>query len=66
MNLQTLTDEQLHTSTVSTAKREREETITLLKHLSEVERRHLFSKFKCDSLQRLLRRLSRRKFLPGP
>ncbi len=50
MNLRSLSDDQLHSSTVQAAKREREETINLLKHLSEVEHRHLFSKFTCDSL----------------
>lgn len=50
MNLRALTDSQLHDSTVSAGSREREATIILLKYLAEVERRHLFSKFSCDSL----------------
>jgi 5-methylcytosine-specific restriction endonuclease McrA len=50
MNLQEMTDDQLHVSTLKTADRQREVTLDLLNHLNEVERRHLFSKFNCSSL----------------
>jgi hypothetical protein len=50
MNFRALTDDQLHQSTVRTADSERAVTLLLLKHLSEVERRHLYSKFNCASL----------------
>jgi hypothetical protein len=50
MNLRLLTDDELHDSSQTAAASEREETLKLLKHLNEVERRHLFSKFECSSL----------------
>lgn len=50
MNLHILSDDQLHAATILAAKLEREQTLHLLKHLSEVERRRLYSKFNCDSL----------------
>jgi hypothetical protein len=50
MNLRALTDTQLHQSTVYTADNERAATLLLLKHLSEIERRHLYSKLNCSSL----------------
>ena len=50
MNLRKLTDDQLHHMSIAAAKREREETLCVLNHLAETERRRLYSKFECDSL----------------
>ncbi len=50
MNLIILNDDELHLSSVRTACEERAVTLKLLKHLLEVERRHLFSKYECSSL----------------
>ncbi len=50
MDLRKLTDDQLHSSALTAAKRERQETLNVLSHLSEIERRRMFSKYKFDSL----------------
>jgi hypothetical protein len=50
MNLKSLTDEKLHTLAIETSERERAVTLELLKQLSEIERRRLYSKFACSSL----------------
>ena len=50
MNLQELTDTELHAKTVETANRQRAITLELLNQLNEVERRRLFSKFNCANL----------------
>lgn len=50
MNLKSLTDEKLHALAIETSERERAVTLELLKQLSEIERRHLYSKFACSSL----------------
>lgn len=50
MQLRQLSDEQLHNASLMVAERERFTTLELLKHLSEIERRHLFSRYECDSL----------------
>lgn len=48
--LRRLTDDQLHHSSLHVADRERVTTVELLKHLNEIERRHLFSRNECESL----------------
>jgi hypothetical protein len=50
LNIRTLTDDELHSATLTKAHQQREVTLDLLKHLNEIERRQLFSKFKCSSL----------------
>ena len=49
-NLRALSDDDLHVSSQKVAEQERAVTLKLLKLLSESERRHLYSKFSCDSL----------------
>ena len=58
-NLKALSDDQLHSQIINTSERERAVTLELLKELNEVERRHLYSKYSCSSLQRHLRCTSR-------
>lgn len=50
MNLRTLTDAQLHSKIQETAQKHRAITLELLNEINEVERRHLYSKFKCSSI----------------
>jgi hypothetical protein len=45
-----MSDDELHLSAIETAEKERRVTLILLKHLNEIERRHLYSKFSCSSL----------------
>jgi hypothetical protein len=45
-----MSDDELHLSAVKTSEKERRVTLILLKHLNEIERRHLYSKFSCSSL----------------
>jgi 5-methylcytosine-specific restriction endonuclease McrA len=51
MNLSHLTDEMLNASNIAVAKEEREVLSKALHHLRETERRRLYSKYKCESLQ---------------
>jgi 5-methylcytosine-specific restriction endonuclease McrA len=50
MNLKNLTDESLHNGAQKFALAEQEALINLLRHLLEIDRRRLFSTFKCGSL----------------
>jgi hypothetical protein len=50
VNLKHLTDTTLHQETQKLALREREITVQLLHHLKEIEKRKLFSEYKCSSL----------------
>jgi len=50
MNLRTLSDDELHLSTLKTSDVQREVTLELLNHLNEVDRRRLYSKYNCSSL----------------
>jgi uncharacterized protein YdaU (DUF1376 family) len=50
MNLKHLTDESLHNGAQKCALTEQEALINLLHHLLEIDRRRLFSTFKCGSL----------------
>ena len=45
-----MSDNELHVSAVQTAEKERKITLALLRHLNEIERRHLYSKFSVSSL----------------
>jgi hypothetical protein len=51
MNLDHLSDQELHEETVKIHHQERKLLTTLIHHLRENERRRLYSTFKCESLQ---------------
>lgn len=50
MNLSHITDHQLHIDTLDLVKQERELTTVILHHLREIDRRKLFSDYRCSSL----------------
>ncbi|HXH76780.1 MAG TPA: HNH endonuclease [Bacteriovoracaceae bacterium] len=50
MNLKHLTDTTLHKDTLNLVKHERETTAEILHHLYEIDRRKLYSDYKCGSL----------------
>ena len=50
MNLENISDSELHSGNLSVAKEEREVLVRMLHRLRETERRRLYSKHKCDSL----------------
>lgn len=52
MNLKNLNDQELHESGKRAVQKEREATIDVLYHLMEIDRRKLFSKWRCKSLQK--------------
>jgi hypothetical protein len=50
MNFQYCSDDELHLSSLKAADAERADTLRLLKHLIEIEKRHLYSNYECSSL----------------
>ncbi len=50
MKLKNISDSELHDGNIETAREEREVLTRMLHRLREIERRRLYSKFKCKSL----------------
>ncbi|MEK7356571.1 MAG: HNH endonuclease signature motif containing protein [Bdellovibrionota bacterium] len=57
MEIENLGDDELNTSAIGTASGQREMTAFLLRHLVEIQKRRLFSKYGCDSLHGYCRKV---------